>query len=54
MSKKKHSSTIDQVLTQMVLDVFEQNGNTPLNYKQVTAKLNIRDPEAKYTIHDIL
>ncbi|MDB5011780.1 MAG: Ribonuclease [Mucilaginibacter sp.] len=54
MSKKKNSSTIDQVLTQMVLDVFEQNGNTPLNYKQVSAKLNIRDPEAKYTILDIL
>jgi ribonuclease R len=54
MSKKKNSSTIDQVLTQMVLDVFEQNGNTPLNYKQVSAKLNIREPEAKYTILDIL
>ena len=38
----------------MVLDIFEQNGNTPLNYKQVTAKLNIRDPEAKNTILDIL
>lgn len=54
MSKKKNSSTIDQVLTQMVLDIFEQNGNTPLNYKQVSAKLNIRDPDAKYTILDIL
>ncbi len=54
MSKKKHSSNINQVLTQMVLDIFEQNGNTPLNYKQVTAKLNIRDPEARHTIHDIL
>ncbi len=54
MSKKKHSSTINQVLTQLVLDVFEQNGNTPLNYKQVSAKLNIRDPEAKHTILDIL
>jgi ribonuclease R len=54
MSKKKHSSTINQVLTQMVLDIFEQNGNTPLNYKQVSAKLNIHDPEAKYTILDIL
>ena len=38
----------------MVLDIFEQNGNTPLNYKQVTAKLNIRDPEARNTILDIL
>jgi ribonuclease R len=54
MSKKKNSSTIDQVLTQMVLDIFEQNGNTPLNYKQVSAKLNVRDPDAKYTILDIL
>jgi ribonuclease R len=54
MSKKKKSSSINQVLTQMVLDIFEQNGNTPLNYKQVSAKLNIHDPEAKYTILDIL
>jgi len=54
MSKNKKSSTIDQVLTQMVLDIFEQNGNTPLNYKQVSAKLNVRDPDAKYTILDIL
>src|SRR6201985_115847 len=54
MSKNKKSSSIDQVLTQMVLDVFEQNGNTPLNYKQVSAKLNVRDPDAKYTILDIL
>jgi ribonuclease R len=53
-NKKKHSATIDTVLTQMVLDIFEQNGNTPLNYKQVSAKLNIRDPDAKYTILDIL
>src|ERR1700743_2037717 len=54
MSKNKKSSSIDQVLTQMVLDIFEQNGNTPLNYKQVSAKLNVRDPDAKYTILDIL
>jgi ribonuclease R len=53
-NKKKHSATINTVLTQMVLDVFEQNGNTPLNYKQVCAKLNVRDPDAKYTILDIL
>lgn len=38
----------------MVLDVFEQNGNTPLNYKQVSAKLNVRDPEARDTILEIL
>src|SRR5476651_2575430 len=54
MSKKKNSSTINQVLTQMVLDIFEQNGNTPLNYKQVSAKLNVHEQDAKYTILDIL
>jgi|GEM_PF-5353887 len=47
MSKKKNHPSIDQVLTQMVLDIFEQNGNTPLNYKQVAAKLNVRDPDAR-------
>jgi ribonuclease R len=54
MSKKKNNSSIKQVLTQMVLDIFEQNGNTPLNYKQVAAKLNVRDPEARDIIYEIL
>ncbi|MGN6181805.1 MAG: ribonuclease R [Mucilaginibacter sp.] len=55
MSKKKSSaSSVKHVLTQMVLDVFEQNGNTPLNYKQVSAKLNVRDPEARDIILEIL
>jgi len=55
MSKKKNTnSSIHKVLTQLVLDVFEQNGNTPLNYKQVSAKLNIRDPESRDVIGEIL
>ncbi|HVW94979.1 MAG TPA: ribonuclease R [Mucilaginibacter sp.] len=54
MAKKKNSSSINKVLTQMVLDVFEQNGNTPLNYKQVSAKLNVREADAREIIHDIL
>jgi ribonuclease R len=54
MSKKKNNSSIDKVLTQMVLDIFEQNGNTPLNAKQVSAKLNARDPEARDVIFEIL
>lgn len=55
MSKrKKNSSSIHQVLAQMVLDIFEQNGNTPLNYKQVSAKLNVRDPESREIIYEIL
>ena len=55
MSKKKqNNSSVKQVLTQMVLDVFEQNGNTPLNYKQVSAKLNVGDPESREIIFEIL
>jgi len=52
--KKKKGPSINQVLTQMVLDVFEQGGNQPLNYKQVSAKLNINDPDARETILEIL
>jgi ribonuclease R len=54
MSKKKNHPSISQVFTKLVLDVFEQNGNTPLNFKQVSAKLNIHDPEAREVIHEIL
>lgn len=52
--KKKKGPSINQVLTQMVLDVFEQGGNQPLNNKQVSAKLNINDPDARETILEIL
>jgi ribonuclease R len=54
MSIKKNNSSVKQVLTQMVLDIFEQNGNTALNYKQVAAKLNVRDPESRDIIYEIL
>src|SRR5579872_4259497 len=54
MSKNKNSSSIKQVLTQMVLDIFEKNSGTPFNYKQVSAKLNIHDPESRETIYEIL
>src|SRR5258708_1110097 len=54
MSKKEANNSIKQVLTQLVLDVFEQNGNQQLNYKQVSAKLNILDPASKAVILEIL
>ncbi|MGV8879728.1 MAG: ribonuclease R [Sphingobacteriaceae bacterium] len=54
MSKKKSNHSVKQVLSQMVLDVFDQNGNEALNYKQVSAKLNIRDPDSRDTILEIL
>ncbi|WP_345952423.1 ribonuclease R [Mucilaginibacter sp. PAMB04168] len=55
MAKKKNiSSSVKQVLTQLVLDVFEQNAKEALNYKQVSSKLNVREPEARETILEIL
>ena len=54
MSKNTNNSSVRQVLTQMVLDIYEQNGNAPLNYKQVSSKLNVRDPESRDIIFEIL
>jgi ribonuclease R len=54
MSKKDHNHSIKQVLTQLVLNVFEQNSNQELNHKQVSAKLNILEPESKEVIREIL
>jgi len=54
MSKKKSNSTFKTVLTQMVLDVFEKNGNEPMNYKQMSAALNIREEEQRKVILEIL
>src|SRR3569832_1098541 len=54
MSKNKKSSSIKQVLTQMVLDVFELIKNAPWNYKQVAAKLNIHNTEDREIILEIL
>lgn len=53
MSKKK-SSNIKLVLNQLISDVFEKNGNKPLNAKQVSAKLNITDAASRETIFEIL
>ncbi|RYZ96994.1 MAG: ribonuclease R, partial [Sphingobacteriaceae bacterium] len=54
MSKKNNNYGVKQVLTQLVLDIFERNGNTPLNYKQVAAKLNVHDPESRDIVLEIL
>ncbi|MEO6148520.1 MAG: ribonuclease R, partial [Mucilaginibacter sp.] len=51
---KKDNYGVKQVLTQLVLDIFERNGNTPLNYKQVAAKLNVHDPESRDIVYEIL
>jgi ribonuclease R len=53
MAKKK-SANIKLVLNQLVSDVFEKNNNQLLNYKQVSAKLNLTDQESRETILEIL
>ncbi|GAA4790512.1 ribonuclease R [Olivibacter ginsenosidimutans] len=53
MSTKK-ANAIKQVLSQLIADVFEKSGNKALNYKQVSAQLNLTDPSSKQTILAIL
>ncbi|MXV50450.1 ribonuclease R [Pedobacter sp. HMF7647] len=53
MAKNK-ANHVQLVLTQLISDVFEKTGNKPLNYKQVSAKLNLSDNESRDTIRDIL
>lgn len=52
--KSKKENPYKEVLTQLIVDIFEKSGNTALNYKQVAAKLNITDTVSKVTISDIL
>lgn len=53
MAKRKSSHLIT-VFNQLISDIFEKNGNKPLNYKQVAAKLNLKDPESKEIIMTLL
>lgn len=54
MAKKNQDSALKNVLTQMIIDVFEKNKNQPLNYKQVSGNLNINDNESRLVIQSIL
>jgi ribonuclease R len=53
MAKKK-SSHLEVVLTQLISDVLEKSNNEALNYKQVSAKLNLTDPASRETILEVL
>lgn len=52
--KSKKDNPYKEVLTQLIVDIFEKSGNPLLNYKQVAAKLNIKDTDSKVAIADIL
>ena len=53
MAKNK-SSHLKQVLTQLISDVLDKHKTKALNYKQVSAELNIVDGDSKQTILDVL
>ncbi|WP_207426387.1 ribonuclease R [Pedobacter sp. SYSU D00535] len=53
MAKKK-ASHILLVFNQLISDIFEKGGNQPMNYKQIAAKLNLKDPESREIIREIL
>lgn len=53
MAKKK-SSHLELVLIQLISDVLEKSNNEALNYKQVSAKLNITDAASRETILELL
>ncbi|MFM6977076.1 MAG: ribonuclease R [Sphingobacteriaceae bacterium] len=52
MSKKDHH--FKEVLTRLVLDIFQKSGQQLLNPKQIASKLKIDDAEARASILDIL
>lgn len=52
--KSKKDNPYKDILTQMIVDVFEKSANQLLNYKQVASKLNIVEEDAKSLVADIL
>ena len=52
--KTRKENPYKEVLTQLIIDIFEKSGNKPLNYKQVSSKLNLMDNDSKVAIADIL
>jgi ribonuclease R len=50
----KKNNPYKHILTQLITDVLQQSKNKPLNYKQVSSKLNVVDDESKKAIQEIL
>ena len=50
----KKSNHFKEVLSRLVLEVFQKSGKQLLNHKQVAAKLKLSDAEARDTILQIL
>jgi ribonuclease R len=50
----KNSNHIKLVFTQLINDLFEKGGNAPMNYKQISAKLNLHDADSRQMIMQVL
>ncbi|HUH18173.1 ribonuclease R [Albibacterium sp.] len=48
------NNTFKNILTQLITEVLQKSGNQALNYKQVSAKLNLPDQDSKLGIQEIL
>jgi ribonuclease R len=48
------NNTFKNILTQLITEVLQKTGNQALNYKQVSAKLNLPDQDSKMGIQEIL
>lgn len=50
----KKNNPYKHILTQLITDVLQGSKNKPLNYKQVSSKLNVLDDESKKAIQEVL
>src|SRR5690606_21890382 len=50
----RKDSTLKNILIQLIMDVLEKSGSKPLNYKQVSAALNITADEERQAIRELL
>lgn len=50
----KSNNPYKHILTQLITDVLQNSKNKPLNYKQVSSKLNVVDNESKKAIQEVL
>lgn len=50
----KSNNPYKHILTQLIADVLQNSKNKPLNYKQVSSKLNVVDNESKKAIQEVL
>ncbi|UKJ09135.1 ribonuclease R [Solitalea lacus] len=51
---KKTMKGLRQIFTQLVVNILSQHPNQALNYKQISAKLNINDEESRKVILEVL